>query len=147
MTTAAPAQSYDNHRKFVPGYHYVAMMILLINVIYSGYVAVTSFSLGSVMGLLLAIGLVMLGLYARFFALGAQDRVIRLEERLRLRDLLPPDQKGTIDNLTTDQLIGLRFASDGEVGGLIQAINAEGVRDREEIKKRVTNWRPDHQRV
>ena len=147
MTTAAPAQSYDNHRKFVPGYHYVALMILLINAIYSAYVAVVSFSVDSVIGLLLAIALVMIGLYARLFALGAQDRVIRLEERLRLRDLLPPDQKGTIDNLTTDQLVGLRFASDGEVGGLIQAINAEGVRDREEIKKRVTNWRPDHQRV
>ena len=89
MTTVVPFQNYDNHRKFVPGYHYVAMMTLLINVIYAGYVAVTSFTLGSVMGLFLAVGLVMLGFYARFFALSAQDRVIRLEERLRLRDLLP----------------------------------------------------------
>ena len=147
MTTVAPAQNYDNHQRFVPGYHYVAMMILLINVIYSGYVAVTSFSLGSVMGLLLAVGLVMLGFYARFFALSAQDRVIRLEERLRLRDLLPPDQKGTVAGLTTDQLIALRFASDGEVGALVATVSAEGIKDREEIKKRVTNWRPDHQRL
>jgi hypothetical protein len=147
MTTVVPFQNYDNHRKFVPGYHYVAMMTLLINVIYAGYVAVTSFTLGSVMGLFLAVGLVMLGFYARFFALSAQDRVIRLEERLRLRDLLPPDQKGTVDVLTIDQLIALRFASDGEVGALVTTVSTEGIKDREEIKKRVTNWRPDHQRL
>ena len=124
MATAAPTQNFPNHRKFVPGYHYVAMMILLINVIYSGYVAVTSFSLGSVMGLLLAVGLVMLGFYARFFALSAQDRVIRLEERQRLHEILPPDQKHNIDELTTGQLIGLRFASDGEVAALVAAVCA-----------------------
>ena len=85
--------------------------------------------------------------YARLFALGAQDRVIRLEEKLRLRDLLPPEQKHTINKLTTEQLIGLRFASDGEVGALVATVSTEGIDDRDEIKKRVTNWRPDHQRV
>ena len=87
MAADAPAQDFANHRKFVPGYHYVATMILLINLIYSGYVAVTSFSTDSAMALLLAFGLVMIGLYARLFALKAQDRVIRLEERLRLHEL------------------------------------------------------------
>ena len=147
MATDAPAQNFDNHRKFVPGFHYVAMMILLINLIYSGYVAVTSFSLDSAIALILAFGLVMIGLYARLFALGAQDRVIRLEERLRLHELLSPDQKSMIDNLTTAQLIGLRFASDGEVGALAAAVSAEGILDRDEIKKRVTNWRPDNQQL
>ena len=147
MTTTAPAQNFDNHRKFVRGFHLVALPILLINVIYSGYVIVTSFSVDSVMGLLLAVALMMVAFYARNFALGAQDRVIRLEERLRLDELLPPDQKQTIDNLTTAQLIGLRFASDGEVGALVAAVSAEGIEDRDEIKKRVTNWRVDHQRL
>jgi uncharacterized membrane protein YciS (DUF1049 family) len=147
MTTAAPAQDYANHRKFVRGFHYVLSPILMINFVYSAYVAVTSFSLDSVIGLLLAVGLVMLGLYARLFALGAQDRVIRLEERLRLHDLLPPDQKGVVDNLTTEQLVALRFASDGEVGALVATVIGEGIQKRDEIKKRVTNWRPDHQRL
>ena len=146
MATAAADQNFDNHQKFVPGFHYVALPILLINVIYSGFLTATSFSVGSVIGLLVAIALVIVGLFARTFALGAQDRVIRLEERLRLRDLLP-DQSGTIDNLTTAQLIGLRFASDGEVGALVATVTAEGIEDRKEIKKRVTNWRPDHQRL
>jgi hypothetical protein len=94
-----------------------------------------------------ALALVMIGLFARLFALGAQDRVIRLEERMRLHELLPPDQGGAIDNLTTEQLIALRFASDGEVGALVATVTAEGIQDRKEIKKRVTSWRADHQRL
>ena len=147
MTTAPPAQNYDNHRKFVKGFHGVAFGILAVNFFYSLYVAVTAFSVASVIALLLAIGLIMVMLYARLFALGAQDRVIRLEERLRLQAILPPEQKDTIDKLTTAQLIALRFASDGEVGALAATVIAEGIEDRDEIKKRVTNWRPDHQRL
>ena len=130
MATDGPPQSYANHQKSVPGFHYVALPILMINLIYSGYVAATSFSGDSVISLLVALALVMIGLFARLFALGAQDRVIRLEERMRLRELLPPDQGGVIDNLTTD---------DDYVAPAIQ----EG----KEIKKRVTNWRADHQRL
>ena len=147
MTTAAPAQNYDNHRRFVPGFHGVAFGILAINFFYSLYLVVTAFSVASVITLLLAFGLIMVMLYARLFALGAQDRVIRLEERLRLQALLSPEQKGTIGKLTTEQLIALRFASDGEVGALVATVIAEGIENRDEIKKRVTNWRPDHQRL
>ena len=147
MATDAPAQNYDNHRKFVRPFHMVALPILLINLIFSAYVAVTSLSVDSVIALLVAFALIIVGLYARMFSLGAQDRVIRLEERLRLGELLSEDQKHTIDKLTTAQLIGLRFASDGEVAGLVAAVSAEGIEDRDEIKKRVTNWRADHQRL
>ncbi len=146
MATAAPPQNFANHRKFVRGFHYVALPILMVNLVYSGFVTVTSFSVDSVIALFVAFALVMIGLYARLFALGAQDRVIRLEERMRLRALLP-DQAGTIDQLTTRQLIGLRFASDGEVGELVAAVATEGIEKADEIKKRVTNWRADHQRL
>ncbi|MCH7751085.1 MAG: hypothetical protein IH898_02870 [Planctomycetes bacterium] len=147
MATAAPSQDFKNHQKFVPAFHYVAMPLLLVNLIYSGYVTVTSFSLDSVMALLLAVALMIVAFLARVFALGAQDRVIRLEERLRLHELLPPDQKHEVDALTTGQLIALRFASDGEVAALVATVRAEGIENRNEIKKRVTNWRADHQRV
>ncbi len=147
MANSAPPQNYDNHRKFVPAFHYVATPLLLVYLIYSGYVAVTSFSLDSVMALLLAVAVFIVAFLARIFALGAQDRVIRLEERLRLHEVLPPDQKHNVDELTTAQLIGLRFASDGEVAALVATVRAEGIEDRDEIKKRVTNWRADHQRV
>ncbi len=146
MATDAPPQDFANHRKFVRGFHYVALPILMINLVYSGFVTVTSFSVDSVIALFVAFALVMIGLYARLFALGAQDRVIRLEERMRLRALLP-DQTRTIDQLTTRQLVGLRFASDGEVGELVAAVASEGIEKADEIKKRVTNWRADHQRL
>ncbi len=125
----------------------MAFGILAINFLYSLYVVVTAFSVGSVIALLLALGLIMVMLYARLFALGAQDRVIRLEERLRLHELLPPEQQHTVEKLTTNQLIALRFASDGEVAGLVATVSAEDIDDRDEIKKRVTNWRADHQRL
>ncbi len=147
MATAAPSQNFKNHQKFVPAFHYVAIPLLLVNLIYSGYVTVTSFSLDSVMALLLAVALMIVAFLARVFALAAQDRVIRLEERLRLHELLPPDQKHHVDELTTGQLIALRFASDGEVAALVTTVRTEGIEDRNEIKKRVTNWRADHQRV
>ena len=147
MTTTALAQNFDNHRKFVPGFHIVAFGPLALNLFYSLYVVVTALSVDSVMALLLAFAVILVMFYARTFALGTQDRVIRLEERLRLHEILPPDQKRNIDALTTGQLIGLRFASDGEVAALVAAVCTEGIEDRDKIKKRVTNWRPDHQRV
>lgn len=147
MPTDVPPQNYDNHRKFVPAFHYVALPILLINLIFSGYLLVTSFSVSSAITLLVAVALIIVGLSARLFALGAQDRVIRLEERLRLHDLLSPDQQGSIEKLTTAQFIGLRFASDGELADLVAAVIAEEIEDRDEIKKRVKNWRADRQQV
>lgn len=147
MTTAASAQNYENHRKFVRGYHVVAFGLLALNFFYSLYRVVTDLSMNSFMALLLALALILVFFYARIFALRAQDRIIRLEERLRLRELLPPDQQNTIDELTTSQLIALRFASDGEVAALVTAVLAEGIEDRDEIKKRVTDWRADYQQL
>lgn len=140
-------QNYENHRKFVPLYHFVAFPVLALNLLWSLYVVVTSFSMGSVVGVLLAVALVILFLYTRLFSLAVQDRVIRLEERLRLERLPPPEQRDVIQELTTEQLVGLRFASDGEVAELVTAVVEEGIRGREEIKKRVKHWHADHQRA
>ncbi len=147
MSTDAPAQDFSNHRKSVPAFHYVALPILLINFIYSTYVAVTSFSVDSAIAVFVAVALIIIGLFARIFALGAQDRVIRLEERLRLKDLLPAEQQADVAKLTTKQMVGLRFASDGELAELVAAVCAEGIESNEDIKKRIKNWRPDHQRL
>ena len=84
---------------------------------------------------------------ARRFALGVQDRVIRLEERLRMEQLLPEDVRGRIGELTTDQLIGLRFASDAELSGLVRRVLDGELTDRKAIKQAVGDWRADHQRI
>jgi hypothetical protein len=99
------------------------------------------------MSLLLGVGVVIVMLFARLFALGVQDRVIRIEERDRLERILGAEKRDAIQGMSTDLLIGLRFASDREVADLFNAIISEGIADRAEVKKRVKNWRADNQRI
>jgi hypothetical protein len=96
---------------------------------------------------LLAVGLILVAWFVRAFPLGVQDRVIRLEERLRLERLLPGDLKARIGDFTTNQLVGLRFASDEELPGLARRVLDEGISDRKTIKQAVKNWRADYQRI
>jgi hypothetical protein len=140
-------QNLDNHAKFVPMFHGVAFGLIAVYTLWSLYVAVTSFSFGALMSLLLGVGVVIVMLFARLFALGVQDRVIRIEERDRLERILGAEKRDAIQGMSTDLLIGLRFASDGEVADLFNAIISEGIADRAEVKKRVKNWRADNQRI
>jgi hypothetical protein len=89
--------------------------------------------------------LLMAGL-SRGYALKNQDRLIRLEEQLRLADLLDEEQLALIDTLTVDQYVGLRFAADTEVAALAQRAVAENL-NRKQIKQAITTWRPDNQRI
>jgi hypothetical protein len=82
----------------------------------------------------------------RTYAIKVQDRVIRLEERMRLRELAPADWRPQIERLSLDQCIGLRFASDAEVVALARQALEENL-NRKQIKERIKNWRPDHWRV
>ena len=95
----------------------------------------------------MAFAFIVTGLFARVFALKAQDRVIRLEERLRMRELLPPDLQGRIHEFTPEQLIGLRFASDAELPALAATVLRDNVEKRDAVKKMVKNWRADDLRV
>jgi hypothetical protein len=96
---------------------------------------------------LVAFALLAVGLFSRRNALAVQDRVIRLEEQGRMRRMLPADMHDNIESFTAEQMVGLRFASDGEYVDLVKAVVTEGITDRAEIKKRIKSWRPDFQRV
>lgn len=141
------SQTLKNHAKLVPLFHYVALPIFLINVLLSFYRMFTGFTFETAWGAVLAVGLMVVALFARVFALGAQDRVIRLEERLRMSGLLPEELKPRIDDFTTDQLVALRFASDAELPELAQKVLEEGIADRKAIKQMVVTWRGDYQRL
>ena len=140
-------QTYANHTRWVPLYHFVGAPIFLLNLVWAVYRLVTDLSADTAIGALLALALLVTFFCARTFALSAQDRVIRLEERLRMRELLPDDLQARIDDFTTSQLIALRFASDAELPDLARQVLAESITSRKAIKERIQTWRPDYQRV
>ncbi len=141
-------QSYSSHTRWVPAYHFVLSGIVMAGFI--GSCVNLYKSLGDPQRIynaslivVLFIGLLMTTFFARFFALKAQDRGIRTEENFRHYLLAgkPLDPR-----LTIDQIIGLRFASDAQVVALAGEAANKGL-SRDEIKKRVTQWRPDRDRV
>lgn len=140
-------QSYANHKRYVFGYHVVLFLILTLNLAWAIREAAREPGIDSLMEVLVAVGLVLLFWYARTFALTVQNRVIRLEERLRLARLLPDDLKGRVDELGTAQLVALRFASDAEVPALVRRVLQENIRDQDTIKRAIREWRPDHLRA
>lgn len=141
-------QTLANHSRVVPAFHMVALPILLLNLVYTIYkLAHTWFSFGALVSLLVAIALLLVAVYARNFALAVQDRVIRLEMRLRLEKLLPADLKPRIQEFTVGQLIALRFASDAELPDLARRVLDENVKDKKVIKQMIKTWKPDYLRA
>ena len=140
------AQDYATHRRYDPLYHLFAFSVLAISLLVSLWQLVRSPGFTTAWIFLVFAALLVLFFRVRRYALTVQDRVIRLEERLRLAELLPEPLKGRVAELTLEQLVGLRFASDGEVASLVKEALDERLRG-EEIKKRIRVWRPDTLRV
>jgi len=139
-------QSFANHAKYDPPFHFFLVPILLINLIVAvvNLFRFPSLSSGWLVVLALA-GAVAVG-RMRAYATHLQDRVIRVEERLRLASILQEPLRSRIGELADPQFIALRFASDAELPGLVQRALDEKL-DRTQIKKAVTTWRPDYSRV
>lgn len=146
-------QNFSNHTKVAPMFHFFMIPVLVANVIFhvsslfrypmrSWY-----FAFAGILGLLVAIALLVLAFLARIFALRVQDRVIRLEERMRYERLLPEDLKPRIGEFTINQLVSLRFASDAELPTLARKVLDGSLNNRKAIKQMVQNWRADYQRV
>ena len=141
------AQSAENHARIIRGYHGVAFILIAINVLWMLYQAVMHFSWGGLVGLGAAVALGLVYFYSRLMALTVQDRLIRLEERLRMERLLPADLKARIPDFDIDQLVSLRFASDAELPDLARQVLDEKLTDRKAIKRLIKSWRPDFLRV
>ena len=141
-------QNFENHAKVVPAYHYwMGPMLLLPTLYFFVYRVVIDFSFAGLVSFVFSVGVVFAAFFARVFALGVQDRVIRLEERMRMERLLPEDLKHRIPEVTTEQMIALRFASDEELTGLVFTALSEGISDRKTLKQAIKNWRADNQRI
>lgn len=139
-------QTLANHAKFDPPFHFFLLPILAINVI---VIAVQLFRTPGLLGtwlFVMSLALAVLAVRMRNYATHLQDRIIRLEERLRLQTVLQEPLRSRIGELADTQIVGLRFASDAELPALVQRAIDEKL-SRGDIKKAITSWRPDYSRV
>ena len=142
-------QNLKNHGRLDPPYHCIALPILFLNVLFTVHIAwhFGSNELGIHLWLILvSIALFVAAANMRVKDLVLQNRVIRLEEKLRYAALLTPKQLETAEKLTLKQIIALRFASDAELSTLIAGALAQGLTPKQ-IKESVVNWRADDLRV
>lgn len=145
---AAP-QSLKNHTRYDPLFHFAVIPLLLINLIFTIAATVHHWPDHRFLHLwlvVMAIVFFLIAGVARSSAIRAQNRIIRLEERLRLAALLAPADRAHIDELTTKQLVALRFASDAELPALVHKTLTQGLEPKA-IKENIQNWRPDYERV
>ena len=139
-------QNLKNHGRLDPPYHFVLTFILLANLVISVIYVVRHPCFYSAWLVVLSAAAILALFRMRQYPLKVQDRVIRLEERLRLQALAPAEWHSQIYRLSEDQLIGLRFAADDEVVELAKQALEHNL-NRKQIKQRIKDWRPDNWRV
>lgn len=141
--TETRTQSASSHARYNPIYHFVAAPLVSI---YAGYAAVQLYespTMSNAADAVLALGVVAATFSARLMALTVQDRVIRLEETLRMQRVLPREQQGAIAQLRRRHFIALRFAPDEELPELVRRVAAGELSDAKSIKQAIRNWRAD----
>ena len=139
-------QSLKNHARFDPSYHFFIFALYLVNLVYAGFHLYRQPSFSSGWYLVLSLAVIVPIFKLRTYPLKVQDRVIRLEERLRLQALSPQEWHAQVYRLNESQLIALRFASDDEVVELAKQALEHNL-DRKQIKERIKSWRADDWRV
>src|SRR5436190_18030242 len=144
---ASPVQTYKNHVRFLPAFHFFVIPILLLNALNAARHLLATPHRSTVLEFLVAAALLTLGFLSRVMALTVQDRVIRLEMRMRLQQCLPPDLRSKVNDLTSRQLVALRFASDAELPELVREVAAGRLKTAKEIKRRVRDWQGDFLRA
>lgn len=144
---ADTTQTYANHTRWHPPFHFFLVPVMLINAIWA--IVLFAREPGWTHGwwIVMSIALVILSTLVRTNPLRAQDRIIRLEEQLRYQQLLPADLAQQARALTVRQIVALRFASDDELEGLVRAVLEGRLNKSAEIKREVSNWRGDTLRV
>lgn len=140
-------QNYANHKQIDPVYFYFFSLCILAATVCAVVAVIRTPGWASASLVLLNVGVMGVYMRARTYPLTVQDRVVRLETRLRLERVLPDDLKGRIGELSLPQLIALRFASDEELPDLTRQVLEENLTRGDEIKKRVKDWQADWLRV
>jgi hypothetical protein len=143
----AETQNYKNHVRQLPAYVIAVFVVLLANIVRSGYLIYERPSFDSVLAFLIALSLVVIAFVARTQSLTVQNRVIRLEQRLRYRELLPADVAARAMTLPIDKIVALRFASDAELPALVNDALGGTLATAKDIKLKVQDWQADFLRA
>jgi len=144
---ATTPQTFANHTRWQPPFHFFVAPVLLINVIWSVVQFVRGPALNSGWWIIVSLALLVLAFLVRLNSLRVQDRLIRLEEKLRYRQILSATLCQETAALTTGQIIALRFAGDEELEELVGAVLAGKLARTSEIKRAIKGWRADTFRV
>jgi len=139
-------QNFENHTRKIPVF-VIGNLVLMVNLVGRLVDLRHGVSFGSVMDVLVGAALIALFVMARNSTLAVQDRLIRLEMRLRLAGVLPADLRPRIPEFTVPQLISLRFASDAELPALARKVLDEKLTERKAIKRLVKDWQADYLRA
>jgi len=142
-------QNLKNHGRIDPPTHFFVLPVLLLNFIFSIYVTIRHWPEHSHLNpwwIVVSLALLVFAIRTRSNDLKVQDRIIRLEERLRLASLLPASDLAHVQELNTKQLIALRFASDEELPSLVHKTLTQNLEPKA-IKRHIAHWRADHDRV
>lgn len=139
-------QSRSNHARIDPWFHFGLVPLLLLNLGFASLRAAHTRALWDHWSIVLAIALLLMASLMRIYGLRVQDRIIRLEERIRMAALLPLELQSLQRELTMEQIIALRFASDAELAQMVAAAVQERLSPKA-IKERISVWRPDTHRV
>lgn len=141
------SQTYANHARLLPSFHFFVAPVLLVNTLLQLWGVVQAPTAANLWAAVVAAALLTVAFLTRTQALTAQDRVIRLEMRMRLRELLAADLPNRIGDLTPQHLVALRFASDAELPELVREVLAGTLKSQKEIKARIKDWQGDWLRV
>jgi hypothetical protein len=148
MSKSEP-QNFKNHGRLDPPFHFFLFFVLIANLVFAGFHIVRHWHdtpIASSWYIVLSFAAILALFKIRQYPVKVQDRVIRLEERMRLQALAPTEWHAQIYRLSEDQLIGLRFAADDEVVELAKQALEHNL-NRKQIKERIKDWRPDNWRV
>jgi cell division protein ZapA (FtsZ GTPase activity inhibitor) len=143
------AQNFKNHTRWDPPMHFFVLPLLFINLIFAVVYCVRHWpdhARLSVWWIVMSIAFIVLAVNSRVKTLKAQDRIIRLEEKLRMAALLPADELARTKALTEAQFVALRFASDDELPALVKRTLDQNLSPKQ-IKESINSWRPDYFRV
>ena len=141
------SQTLKNHRRLVPTYHIGVLSALLVYIMFTAYRFAMTPGLDTAINLIVSLALMVLAISLRSQILRVQDRLIRLEMRLRMQQLLPQDLRNQIDRLDVKQLVALRFASDAELAELTRQVLSGALTSQNDIKARIRDWQGDFLRA